>query len=112
MVAFDEPGEAGEATGAFYVRGTDGAPAVRLGNGIGPQLSPDGKKVLALVPGPDGNRQLTELPTGEAGESRTIPTGDVQVQIARFFAGGQRNIVTREGASGHRVRARGQACAW
>jgi len=98
MVAFDETGEAGEATGAFYVRGTDGAPAVRLGNGIGPQLSPDGKKVLALVPGPDGNRQLTELPTG-AGESRTIPTGDVQVQTARFFSGGKRILELGNAAS-------------
>jgi Tol biopolymer transport system component len=71
---------------------------VRLGNGIGPQLSPDGKKVLALVPGPDGNRQLTELPTG-AGESRTIPTGDVQVQTARFFSGGKRILELGNAAS-------------
>lgn len=83
-VAFDETGEAGEATGAFYVRGTDGSPAVRLGNGASPQLSRDGKRVLALMPGPDGNRRLAELPTG-AGEVRTIATGDVQVQTARYF---------------------------
>jgi WD40 repeat protein len=88
-VAFDETGEAGEDTGAFYIRGTDGSPAVRLGNGLGPQLSRDGKRVLALVPGPDGKRRLTELPTG-AGDPRTIETGDVQVQIARFFPDGKR----------------------
>jgi Tol biopolymer transport system component len=96
--AFDETGEAGEATGAFYVRGTDGSPAVRLGNGVAPQLSRDGKKVLALVPGPDGNRRLTELPTG-AGEARTIATGDVQVQIARFFADGKRILELGNAAS-------------
>ena len=89
IAAFDETGEAGEATGAFYVRGTDGSPAVRLGNGVSPQLSRDGKKVLAMVPGRDGDRKLTELPTG-AGEARIIPTGDVQVQIARFFPDGKR----------------------
>ncbi|HKF25614.1 MAG TPA: protein kinase, partial [Candidatus Acidoferrum sp.] len=99
--AFDETGEAGEATGAFYVRGTDGSPAVRLSNGTSPQLSRDGKKVLAIVPGPDGNRRLTELPTG-AGEARTIPTGNVQVQIAGYFPDGKRflelgNAVTANG---------------
>jgi Tol biopolymer transport system component len=103
-VAFDETGEAGEDTGALYIRGTDGSPAVRLGNGSGPQLSRDGKKVLALVPGPDGKRRLTELPTG-AGDPRTIETGDVQVQIARFFPDGKRilELGNAPGANGQRL---------
>jgi Tol biopolymer transport system component len=103
-VAFDETGEAGEDTGAFYIRGTDGSPAVRLGNGLGPQLSPDGKTVLALVPGADGKRNLTELPIG-AGEARTIPTADVQVQYARFFPDGRRilELGNAAGASGQRL---------
>lgn len=103
-VAFDETGEAGEETGAFYVRGTDGSPAVRLGNGVVPQLSRDGKKVLALVPGPDGKRRLTELPTG-AGDARTIATGDVQVQTARFFPDGRRilELGNAAGANGQRL---------
>src|SRR6267154_1360995 len=88
LVAFDESGEAGEDTGAFYVRGTDGSPAVRLGNGLTPTLSRDGKQVLALIAGANGNRNLVELPTG-AGESRTIPTGTLHVQGAYFFADGQ-----------------------
>jgi eukaryotic-like serine/threonine-protein kinase len=78
LVSFDETGEAGEDTGAFYVRGTDGSPAIRLGEGLSPTLSRDGKRVLALVPAKDGRRRLVELPTG-AGESRVISTGDVQV---------------------------------
>jgi eukaryotic-like serine/threonine-protein kinase len=104
IAAFDETGEAGEATGAFYVRGTDGSPAVRLGNGTSPQLSLDGKRVLALVPGPDGNRRLTELPTG-AGEARTIATGDVQVQMARFFPDGKTilELGNAENANGQRL---------
>ena len=89
LVAFDESGEAGEDTGAFYVRGTDGSPAVRLGNGLTPTLSRDGKRVLALLPGANGNRNLVELPTG-AGESRTISTGNMHVQAAYFFADGQK----------------------
>lgn len=104
IVAFDETGEAGEDTGAFYIRGTDGSPAVRLGNGLSPTLSRDGKKVLAMVPSPDGKRRLTELPTG-AGDSRTIPTGDVQVQYAHFFPDGQRilEIGNAAGANGQRL---------
>jgi Tol biopolymer transport system component len=103
-VAFDETGEAGEETGAFYVRGTDGSAAVRLGNGVFPELSRDGKKVLALVPGVDGKRRLTELPTG-AGESRTITTGDVQVQEACFFPDGQRilELGNAVGSNGQRL---------
>ena len=103
-VAFDETGEAGEATGAFYIRGTDGSPAIRLGNGIGPQLSRDAKKVLAMVPGPDGKRRLTELPTG-AGESRIVSSGDVQVQMASYFPNGQRILMlgNAAGANGQRL---------
>jgi serine/threonine protein kinase/WD40 repeat protein len=104
IVAFDETGEAGEETGAFYVRGTDGSPAVRLGNGVLPHLSRDGKRVLAIVPGSDGKRRLMELPTG-AGESRTIPTGDVQVQMACYFPDGQRvlELGNAAGSNGQRL---------
>jgi WD40 repeat protein len=77
---------------------------VRLGNGVYPELSRDGKKVLALVPGADGKRRLTELPTG-AGESRTITTGDVQVQEACFFPDGQRilELGNAVGSNGQRL---------
>jgi hypothetical protein len=103
-MAFDETGEAGEATGAFYIRGTDGSPAVRLGNGFSPQLSRDAKKVLAMVPGPDGKRRLTELPTG-AGESRVISTGNVQTQSARYFPDGRRILLlgNAAGENGERL---------
>jgi hypothetical protein len=82
LVSFDETGEAGGETGGLYTRGTDGSPAVRLGDGRNPSLSPDGKFALALTAG--SRRGLMELPTGP-GESRTISTGDVQVHTAYFF---------------------------
>jgi Tol biopolymer transport system component len=82
LVPFDETGEAGGETGAVYVRGTDGSPAVRLGDGRTPTISPDGKWVLALSP--STRRGLMELPTG-AGESHAISTGDIRVQQAFFF---------------------------
>jgi len=89
LVSFDETGEAGGETGGLYVRGTDGSPAVRLGDGRSPSLSPDGKWVLALDA--SARRNVIELPTG-AGESRAISTGDVQVHQA-FFLPDERHIL-------------------
>jgi len=104
FVAFDETGEAGEDTGAFYVRGMDGSPAVHLGNGVQPTLSRDGKKVLAMIPADNGVMKLAELPTG-AGESRIISTGDVLVASAHFFPDGKRilEIGNQAGAKGQRL---------
>jgi len=46
--------EASEGSGlaAFYVRGTDGSPPIRIGTGEKPLLSPDGKWVVAWKPAP------------------------------------------------------------
>jgi hypothetical protein len=100
IVSFDETGEAGGETGAMYFRRMDGSPAVRLGDGLGPSLSPDGKWVLAMVPGPDGRRKLIEVPTG-AGETRAISTGDVLVNVAYFFPDA-RHILELGSAAGSR----------
>ncbi len=81
LISFDETGEAGGETGALYVRSADGSPAVRLGEGRAPSLSPDGKWMLARAPG--AKHELLQLPTG-AGEARTISTGDVLAQYAYF----------------------------
>ena len=57
--------ESGEGVGSNYsifLRGMDGSPAVRLGTGSFPKLSPDGKWVVALDNG--SPRQLELLPTG------------------------------------------------
>jgi Tol biopolymer transport system component len=60
---------------------------VRLGDGVSPMLSPDGKYVLAMVPSAGDQRDLTMIPTG-AGEPRKIATGDVRVHQAYFFPDG------------------------
>jgi len=61
----------------------------RLGNGLTPTLSRDGKRVLALMPGANGNRNLVELPTG-AGEikdhfqqAKFVCKGPISLQTAR-----------------------------
>jgi hypothetical protein len=96
LVSFDESGEAGGETGALYVRRTDGSPAVRLGDGLSPTLSPDGKWALAVTLGADGRHSLVLLPTG-AGEPRHVSTGDVDIGQAYFFPDGRH--IAEEGST-------------
>jgi Tol biopolymer transport system component len=70
-----EEGDGGGESYAVYLRKTDGAPAVRLGDGMALSLSPDGKWVLTtqrVAP-----EQLILLPTG-AGEPRVLPRGPLE----------------------------------
>jgi eukaryotic-like serine/threonine-protein kinase len=88
-MAFTEEAEGGGLGYSVYLRKTDGSPAVRLGEGEGLALSPDGKWVLsALVrfnPAP-----LILLPTG-AGESRPLPKDSINhdAEPAAFFPDGR-----------------------
>jgi serine/threonine protein kinase/Tol biopolymer transport system component len=65
---FNESGVGGG--GSVYLRSTSGSAAVRLGDGAGLALSPDGKWALARRPGPS-SPYLDLLPTGP-GQSRRI----------------------------------------
>ena len=77
---------------AIYLRKTDGSPAVRLGDGNRPALSPDGKWVVCIVSdGPKTN--LTLLPTG-AGEARSVGAKAMHYERAQWFPDGQRLLVT------------------
>jgi Tol biopolymer transport system component len=66
---FYESGEGGGQAYSVYVRPTDGALPVRLGDGRATALSPDGRSVVAIPL--DGEPRLTILPTG-AGTMKTI----------------------------------------
>ena len=101
LVSFDETGEAGGETGGLYVRGTDGSPAVRLGDGRSPTLSPDGKWALAL--NASARRSLVELPTG-AGESRTNLDRGRSRSPGLFPAGCPTYSGTGQHAGGHGLR--------
>jgi eukaryotic-like serine/threonine-protein kinase len=68
-IVFDEWGEGGGDNGAVYLRATDGSAAVRLGEGSGMALSPDGRWVLSLPPQPPDT--LVLLPTGP-GQPRSL----------------------------------------
>jgi Tol biopolymer transport system component len=98
--SFDETGEAGGETGESYVRPLDGAPAVRLGDNKSPTFSPDGNWVL--VRPPNRAKKIILIPTG-TGESREIPTGDVQVHFSYFFPDGKR-ILELGNIEGHALR--------
>ncbi len=99
-ILFDETGVGGGNLGSVYIRGTDGSPAVRLGDGIALSLSRDGQWALASV-GLEPTR-LDMLPVG-AGEPRTIPTGDLEVSHASWFPDGSICCLGREPGQGARL---------
>ena len=65
----NETGVGAGPGGAFYLRSTDGSPAVRLGEGLANALSADGKWVAARPR--ESRERVMVVPTG-AGETRTI----------------------------------------
>jgi Tol biopolymer transport system component len=75
---------------SFYMRGTDGSPVVRLGEGKAQDISPDGKWVLAVTQEPP---QLVVYPAG-SGEKRTLEHGSlVGYRFATWFPDGKRILV-------------------
>ncbi|MBI3473864.1 MAG: protein kinase, partial [Candidatus Solibacter usitatus] len=98
---FTETGEGGGGTYASYIRSTDGGPAVRLGEGEGTSLSPDGKWAI-IIPHP-ARDQLTLVPTG-AGEIKKLARGGFSYAKASWFADGQRMLLLGS-EPGHGLRA-------
>jgi hypothetical protein len=96
LLLFTETGEGGGAGYSTFVRGLDGSPAVRIGEGVGFDLSPDGKSVLALLGSPT-KREIVIYPTGP-GETRKISAGGLEPRAAGWLADGRSILVTaREG---------------
>lgn len=95
QVLFSETGQGVRAVPAAYLRGTDGSPAVRLGNGQPLALSPDLKSALIMqvdqVLGGYGGA-IDIVPTG-AGESRRLPGEGFTYSSARWLRTGQGLIV-------------------
>jgi WD40 repeat protein len=71
---FSEVGTFGGNLYAVCLRGMDGSPPVRLGEGFACSLSPDGRWALAIHFGPP--HRLLRLPTG-AGDSTALPRGPI-----------------------------------
>ncbi|MGA8621322.1 MAG: protein kinase [Candidatus Sulfotelmatobacter sp.] len=86
-VLFAETGEGGGPKYAVYLRKTDNSPAIRLSEGIGMALSPDGKWALArpnVTPSP-----LVLLPTG-VGEAQPLTHDSINHLWARWLPDGKR----------------------
>jgi hypothetical protein len=89
-MAFTEVSAPVGANYTFYMRGTDGSPVVRLGEGVAMDISPDGKWALAITQAP---QQVVMYPIG-SGEKRTLERGNlVGYRLATFFSDGKRILV-------------------
>ena len=87
-----EEGEGAGASSSVYLRGTDGSPAVRLGDGFATALSADGKWAVAIVSG--SSPQLWLLPTGP-GEPKLVSRGSMeQYHWARVLPDGRRVVIS------------------
>jgi Tol biopolymer transport system component len=89
-ILFSETGEAGGKTASVYLRKTDGSPAVRLGEGEGLALSPDGAWVLASFPA--DRRRLALVPTGTGQVKAFTLVGFEDIASGAFLPGGTRVI--------------------
>jgi Tol biopolymer transport system component len=91
-VLFTEGGEGGGPGYSVYVRKTDGSPAVRLGEGFGQALSPDGRWAIAILH-PATDPQLVAYPTG-AGEARIFAKEGLSALNACWFPDGKKILFT------------------
>ena len=88
-VLFHEDGNAAGGKVYFYLRGTEGSPPVRLGEGYAYDLSPDGRWVITGLR--DEPRQLRLVPTG-AGEARALTNDGLNHEGGRFMPDGKRFV--------------------
>jgi dipeptidyl aminopeptidase/acylaminoacyl peptidase len=93
QLLFAETGESSGPGYSCFIRGTDGSPPVRLGDGVAMSISPDGRWVTANTPREDHPR-LWLYPTG-AGEKKVLPTGNLQIESSGdWFPDGKRIVFT------------------
>jgi Tol biopolymer transport system component len=90
MILFDETGEGGGPGYSVYVRKADGSPAVRLGPGVGAELSHDGRLALGLEKQGEHYR-LVIYPIG-AGEPKMLPATPIGIEQAVWLRDGRRVI--------------------
>ena len=98
-----ETGDGGGTQGGVYTRSIDGAPALRLGDGMPTSFSPDGKWVMAVA-GRWGGRDVQVIPAGTGAARRlTFPPIEV-IEWADWFPDGRRVLlIGRESGSVRRL---------
>jgi Tol biopolymer transport system component len=92
LLLINELGDAAGRAGAYYLRKTDGSPAVKLGEGTAQDLSQDGQWVLARPA--DSDRSWVLAPTGTG----TPVTLDERaffetVRLMRFYPDGKKMLL-------------------
>jgi Tol biopolymer transport system component len=90
-ILFSESGEGAGPGYSAYIRGTDGSPAVRLGEGSAASLSPDGSRALAILH-PTADAQLVLYPTG-AGQPKQVSMPGLKVLSAAFLPDSRNALV-------------------
>ena len=97
---FTESGEGGGPKYAVFLRKTDGSPAIRLSDGTGVALSPDGKWAIVRPNAPPAPLML--LPTG-VGESKSLFEDSINHLSARWLPDGK-TLVFSGNEPGHGFR--------
>ena len=90
QVLFYEYGVGGGPRGSVYLRGTDGSPAVRLGDGAAHALSPDGRWAIVQTV---GKPHFEVIPTGP-GDATRLERPGLTMLGGRWLPDG-RNVVVR-----------------
>ncbi|MGA2736796.1 MAG: winged helix-turn-helix domain-containing protein [Bryobacteraceae bacterium] len=90
VVLFDETGEGGGAHHAVYIRRANSPSAIRVGEGFGMAISPDGNWVVTK---PDGDQTTLNLVPLTPGQPRTLSGHHLKYDFARFFPAGDRLLV-------------------
>jgi eukaryotic-like serine/threonine-protein kinase len=99
-ILFSEFGVGGGPRSSIYLRGTDGSPAVRLGEGRAQALSPDGRWAIGLT----GSPHLDLIPTGP-GQAARLERPGMTLLNARWLADGRVIVRARAGESRPRLYA-------
>jgi Tol biopolymer transport system component len=84
-VLFEEEADGGGPNYTIFLRDTDGSPPVRIGEGIGLAISPDGKWVITK---PAKGGPLSVVPTG-AGEARQLTHDNISYIAVRYLPDGK-----------------------
>lgn len=101
-VLFTEAGEGGGGAYSVYVRNLDGSPAVRLGEGLGEALSPNGQWAVVMHPLEGSPIQQYLLPSG-VGEMREVTSGNLDHYSPSWTPDGKNILLTEGKGSASRI---------
>ena len=91
VVLFEEQGAGGGHLYSVYLRGLDGSPAVRLGDGFAASLSSDGRWALTYLP--DVNNKISILPTGPGQAKQIAFPRFTRISGGTFFPDDERLLI-------------------